>query len=81
MYVIKLLSITAFIGSVAWLIHTPDYEPAIACITSLSACIAAFLVDRRKRDSINQRQSVSGKAVGIQSGRDTSTGNITTTKG
>lgn len=73
--VFKLLAIIAFLGSVAWMIHSPDYEPAMACVTSLSACIAAFVAERRKIPA-NQSQEVSGGSVAVQAGRDASVRNV-----
>jgi hypothetical protein len=78
MLTLKLLSIAALLGSIAWFIHSPDFEPAIAAISSLSACIAAFWVDRTKRRIDSMHQSVGTGGVGIQAGGDVSTGNITT---
>lgn len=69
MVIVKFLSVVAFFGSVAWMVHSPDYEPALACITSLSACIAVFLLNRRKED-VAQAQEVSGGSVAIQAGRN-----------
>ena len=47
MLIIKLLSCLAFIGSVIWFIAHPDYEPAIAIATSLSAFIAACFGEKK----------------------------------
>jgi hypothetical protein len=81
MLTVKLLSVAAFIGSIAWLIHTPDYEPVIAAITSLSGCIAAFLVDRSRKTKAVMHQSVGNGSVGIQAGSDICVGNINNEKG
>ena len=78
MLILKLLSIAALIGSTAWFIHAPDYEPAVASITALSAFIAAFVVDRKQRRETSMRQSVAGGAVGIQAGGNVSMGNVKT---
>lgn len=76
MLIIKLLSGLAIICSVAWFIATPDYEPAIAGITSLSALIAILLGERRAKRRAAQNQSVAENAVGIQAGGDVKVGSI-----
>lgn len=76
MLIIKLLSGLAFIGSVAWFIATPDYEPAIAAITSLSALIAVLLGEKKAKQRAAQNQSVAENAIGIQAGGDVKVGRI-----
>lgn len=76
MLIIKLLAGAALLGSIAWVVAAPDYEPAIAVITSLSALIAAFVSDKRREVSTRQRQRISGNGVGLQAGGDISVGNI-----
>lgn len=78
MLTVKLLSAAALVGSVAWLIHAPDFEPAIASITSLSACIAAFVIDRKRQRADLMHQSVASGGIGIQARGDVSANNITT---
>ncbi len=79
MLIIKFLSGLAFIGSVAWYIAQPGYEPAITAVTSLAAFIAAWVVDKKNQKIItNQNQTVSKNGIGIQAGGDVSTGNIRT---
>lgn len=76
MLIIKLLSGLAFIGSVAWFIAQPDYDSAIAIVTSLSAFIASWISDKKKKHQANQNQTVAENGIGIQAGGDVSTGNI-----
>lgn len=76
MLIIKLLSGLAFIGSVVWFIATPDYEPAIASVTSLSALIAILFGERRAKRRAAQSQSVAENAIGIQAGGNVKVGNI-----
>lgn len=76
MLIIKLLSGLALIGSVAWFFATPDYEPAIAIVTSLSALIAILFGENRAKRRARQTQSVAEKAIGIQAGGDVRVGNI-----
>ena len=78
MLIIKLVSGLAFIGSVAWFIAQRDYEPAIAILTSLSAFVAAWFVDKKQKRQANQNQSVSKNGIGIQAGGDVNLGSIRT---
>ncbi|MBI3711579.1 MAG: hypothetical protein HY253_01245 [Burkholderiales bacterium] len=78
MIAIKILTISALLGSIAWMVHSPDYEPAVASITSLSACIAAFIVDRKRQNSAALHQSVTKGSIGVQAGGNISLGNINT---
>jgi hypothetical protein len=78
MLTLKILSVAALVGSVAWFTHAPDFEPAVASITSLSACIASFLVDRKRKQAASMHQEVAGGGVGIQAGGDVHTGNVNT---
>ena len=81
MLIIKLLSGAALLGSIAWAIAAPDYEPVIAVIASLSAFIAAIVSDKRRKESARQRQLISGNGVGLQAGGDISVGNIGNSQG
>lgn len=76
MLIIKTLSGLAFMGSVAWFIAQPDYEPAIAIVTSLSAFIAVWLSERKAKHQAKQSQVVAENGIGIQAGGDVSVGNI-----
>lgn len=76
MLIIKVLSALAFIGSVAWFIALPDYEPAIATVTSLTTFIAAWFGDKRLKRQANQNQTVAKNGIGIQAGGDVSMGSI-----
>ena len=78
MLILKVLAVAALVGSAAWFVHTPDYEPAIAAITSLSACVAAFVIDRKRQRAASMHQSVATGGVGIQARGDVSTANIST---
>lgn len=76
MPIIKLLSVVALIGSIAWMVADPDYEPALAIIASLSTLIANFIIEKRKDATLNQRQEVTGNGVGVQAGGDVTVGDI-----
>ena len=78
MLTLKILSCAALVGSVAWLIHAPDYEPAVASIAALSGFITTFVLDQKRKNAASMRQSVGGGAVGIQAGGDVTTGEIST---
>ncbi len=74
--IIKILSAVAFFGSVAWLIKQPDYEPAIAAVTSMSAFLGAWFIDKKSKPEVIFKQSVSKNAVGIQAGGNVNIDNI-----
>lgn len=76
MVIVKALSLAALVGSIAWCIHAPDYEPALASITALSACIATFVVDRQRKNNASMRQDVGNGSVGIQAGGNVHTANV-----
>lgn len=76
MLIFKSLSGIAFVGSIAWFASKPDYEPAIAVITSLSAFIATWFSDQKQNHQGNQNQSVSKNGIGIQAGGDVNLGSI-----
>lgn len=76
MLIVKLLSVAAFIGSIVWMVAAPDYEPALAIVTSLSAFISTVLIEKRKARGATQHQSVSGNGVGIQAGGNVNIGNL-----
>jgi hypothetical protein len=80
MIYIKILSIIALIGSIAWLIFVPGFDAALAVIGSISAIISAFVVEgkiskkEKASKSIQQHQSVSKSSTGIQAGGDVNIG-------
>lgn len=76
MLIIKFLSGIAFIVSVVWFIAVPDYEPAIAIITSLLTFIVAWFGEKRAKLQALQNQSVAKNGLGIQAGGDISVGSI-----
>ena len=80
MLITKVLSGLTFIGSVVWFIAQPDYEPAIAILTSLTAFIGAWFVDQKQKRKVNQNQSISKNGIGIQAGGDVSLGCIRTSE-
>ncbi|MEO0433589.1 MAG: hypothetical protein AAF151_18030 [Cyanobacteria bacterium J06656_5] len=77
--IIKFLAIITLIGSIAWLISDPGFEPALVLIGSISALVSAFVVEKRKRRS-RQHQSISNSSMGIQAGGDVSIGDIKSDK-
>jgi hypothetical protein len=77
---IRILSIVTLIGSVAWLIVSPGFEPALALIGSISAIVSTFLIEGKKSkedktsQNIQQSQSISKSSTGIQAGGDVNIG-------
>lgn len=77
MVLTKILSILALLGSIAWMVVSPGFEPALAIIGSLTGLITAVVVEKRKDSRAGgQRQKVTGNGVGIQAGRDLTVGDI-----
>jgi hypothetical protein len=77
---IKLLAVVALIGSIAWLVSAPGFEPALALLGSMSALVSAFVIEKRRQRYARQQQSVSNSSMGIQAGGDVSIGNISSEK-
>ncbi len=76
MFIIKILSYLALFGSAAWFIYDPDFEPAIAIITSLSTLIGIWITSKREQARDGQTQIVGDNAVGIQAGGNVDVGDI-----
>lgn len=76
MLIIKLLAGFAFVGSVLWFVAQPNYETAIAVVTSLSALIGSIVVERHRKSHAAQRQAVGERGVGVQAGGDVNIGTI-----
>jgi hypothetical protein len=81
MLIVKILSGMALIGSIAWYISKPDYDSAIAIITSLSASIATISHIGKKSPKSAQSQVVAEKGIGIQAGGDIEIGDINVSQG
>lgn len=73
---VKFLSVIALIGSIAWVIADPGFEPALAVLGSISALVSVFLVQKRTTRRLQQHQSVSKSSIGVQAGGDVSIENI-----
>lgn len=78
--IIRFLSIVALIGSIAWLVSAPGFEPALALVGSMSALVSAFVVEKRSKRHARQHQSVSNSSMGIQAGRDVTIGDTNSNK-
>jgi hypothetical protein len=78
--IIKFLAITALIGSIAWFVSAPGFEPALAFVGSTSALVSAFVVEKRSKQRARQHQSVSRSSMGIQAGGDVNIGDINSDK-
>lgn len=77
MLLVNLLTAAALAASLAWVFYAPGFDSALALISSLSACIAAFFVRKRNDKRENQVQNISDGGVGIQAGRDVSVSKTT----
>jgi hypothetical protein len=64
-----LISLVALLLSLAWVIHSPGFEPAVATAASAAAFIGSFFISRGK-ETASQVQNLSGTSKGIQAGRD-----------
>ncbi len=73
---IKFFAIISLIGSTAWVVSNPGFEPALAVVGSISALVSAFVVERRGAKRAQQHQSVSKSSIGVQAGGDLSIGDI-----
>ena len=73
---VKFLAAIALIGSIAWVIADPGFEPVLAVVGSISALISAFVVEKRNARRAQQHQSISNSSIGVQAGGDVSIGNI-----
>lgn len=71
MTVVAVLAWLALLGSGAWMIASPGFEPALAVVASLSGVVAVFS-RRKSRTAPRQSQVVTGSSVGIQAGGDVS---------
>jgi len=72
---LKILAALSLLGSLAWAIVDPGFEPSLAVVGSASALLGLFVTGRRKRPESSQEQVVSSRSVGIQAGGDVSIGN------
>ena len=73
---IKFFAVIALIGSTAWVISDPGFEPSLAVVGSISALISSFFVEKRNTRLPEQHQSISKSSVGVQAGGDVSIGDI-----
>jgi hypothetical protein len=73
---VKFLALIALLGSIAWVIADPGFEPALAVVGSISALISAYVVEKRTARRAQQHQSVSHSSIGIQAGGDVKIGDI-----
>ncbi len=73
---VKFLAAIALIGSIAWVIADPGFEPALAFVGSISALVSAFVVEKRNARRAQQHQSASKSSIVVQAGGDVSIGNI-----
>lgn len=74
--VVKMLSVLLLLGSIAWMVVLPGFEPGLAILSSLSTLVGSLVVEKRKTPVKGQKQRVSGQGVGIQAGGDVTVGDI-----
>lgn len=75
MTVSKLLSLVALLGSIAWLVVMPGFEPALAVMSSLTALVATSHLANKRKKSLSQNQTVGKGSTGIQAGGNVTIGN------
>ncbi len=73
---IKFFAVIALIGSIAWVVSDPGFEPALAVLSSISVLVSLFVVEKRSARRAQQYQSVSKSSIGVQAGGDVSIGDI-----
>lgn len=64
-----IFSSLALLIALAWLIHSPAYDSAVACAAAVVAVISSFFLKREEKSGV-QTQQVSASSLGIQAGRD-----------
>lgn len=79
--IVKILCVIGVLASAAWVLTKPGFDSSLSLITTLVALAGCFVVERRKRRSPAQHQSISGSSVGIQAGGDVHVGNISNKSG
>jgi hypothetical protein len=76
MVYLKIFACISLVGSIAWMIIIPGFEPALAMVGAISAILALFFTGRRERNNKNQqKQKVSINSSGIQAGGDITVNN------
>lgn len=76
MLYLKALATVALVGSIAWTIADPGFEPALSAAGSLSALASAFVVEKRTAKRAEQSQSISESSIGVQAGGDVHIGQV-----
>jgi hypothetical protein len=74
MIYLKILAGVVLLGSLAWLMVSPDFTSVLAVIGAVVAFLALFVAEAQKKKSIRQNQSVSNSSFGIQAGGDVNIG-------
>lgn len=73
---IRVVSAIVLLGSIAWMIYEPGFEPTIATGGSLITLISSFVGETKTKRKGSQNQELSGQSIGIQAGRDANVKNI-----
>lgn len=70
MVCLRILAAIAVVGSFAWLIAAPGFEPALAAVGAISALVSTFLSGQQDGRRAEQQQSVSTSSIGVQAAGD-----------
>lgn len=72
MRVLKAIAWLAVAVSIAWAIFDFGFEPAAALVASITTLCGIYYSERKNtpREGISQTQTVSGRSVAVQAGRD-----------
>lgn len=70
-----MLSLMVLAASFAWLYHEPGWDSGVATLAAVAAVIGVHFATRDSARAA-QSQSVSNGSIGIQAGRDASTGAV-----
>jgi hypothetical protein len=73
---LKALAILALLGTIAWSVYMPGFEPFLAVIGAVATLVSLFVVERHKTRMAALKQTVSRSSTGIQAGGDIHIGTI-----
>lgn len=77
----RYLKLIAWIGlglAAAWMIYQPGFDSGTALVAAILALGGLYLAGKRhvEKAHIAQSQSISGRGIGIQAGRDVRAGQL-----
>ena len=76
MSILELLAGLALLGSIAWMVANPGFEPCLAIIGAISALVAPSIIEEEGAERAQQHQSLSEGSEGVQAGGDVRIGGI-----